>query len=198
LNYWDKFGPTIYKLFQYLNSNSFIINLEKLTGFTLFPDFGLNGGGLHTHCKGGKSNVHLDYALHPKLKLERKLNLIIYVSPIWNENWGGCLDLYTQKKEKKSPDKLAKRILPKFNRAIIFNTSQNSWHGLPDPILCPDDKFRNSLAAYFLTAPSIEAEERYKALFAPHGEQINDPEITKLIEKRSQVFSASEVYGDKS
>lgn len=197
LNYWDKFGPTTYKFFQYLNSNTFISNLERFTGFNLFPDFGLNGGGLHTHGNGGKNNVHLDYSLHPKLGLERKLNLIVYISPFWDEAWGGSLGLYTQKEGERAPDILVKKITPQFNRAIIFNTTQNSWHGLPDPINCPEDKYRNSLATYFLSTPNKGVEERYKALFAPHGDQRSNPEILDLIEKRSRLSTASEVYGDK-
>ena len=79
-NHWDKFGPITYRLFTFLNSKKFIDQLELLTGCKLYADIGLNGGGLHTHIRGGKLNPHLDYSIHPKLKLERRLNLIIYVS----------------------------------------------------------------------------------------------------------------------
>jgi len=67
LNNWDKFGPQTYRLFQYLNSREFISKLEALTQCELYADFGLNGGGLHTHKQGGKLNMHLDYSIHPKL-----------------------------------------------------------------------------------------------------------------------------------
>ena len=67
LNHWDKFGPQTYRLFQYLNSREFISKLEALTQCELYADFGLNGGGLHTHKQGGKLNMHLDYSIHPKL-----------------------------------------------------------------------------------------------------------------------------------
>jgi len=80
LNHWDKFGQETYKLFQYLNSREFISNLEILTKCDLYADFGLNGGGLHTHRRGGKLNTHLDYSIHPKLKLERRINILIYIA----------------------------------------------------------------------------------------------------------------------
>ena len=198
LNHWDKFGPQTYKLFNYLNSREFISQLEKLTDCDLFADFGLNGGGLHTHKRGGKLNTHLDYSIHPKLKLERRLNILIYVTPDWQDDWGGFLGFWEQDDSKSGPGKLVKNIAPIFNRAVIFDTTQNSWHGLPDPINCPNSVTRNSLAVYYLCNPRKSALERGKALFAPTKEQENDAEILSLIEKRSLVDSAPDVYGDKN
>ncbi|MBM4317734.1 MAG: 2OG-Fe(II) oxygenase [Deltaproteobacteria bacterium] len=197
LNHWDKFGAETYKLFNYLNSREFISKLEILTGCDLYADFGLNGGGLHTHKRGGKLNAHLDYSIHPKLKLERRLNLLIYVTPDWKDNWGGFLGLWEKHNQKNAPGKLIKNIAPTFNRAVIFDTTQNSWHGLPEPINCPESITRNSVAVYYLCNPRQNANDRGKALFAPTKEQENDLEVLSLIEKRSQVNSAAEVYGDK-
>jgi hypothetical protein len=197
LNHWDKFGPTTYRIFQYLNSPKFISKIESLVGYDLFPDYGLNGGGLHIHQQGGKLNVHLDYALHPKLRLERRLNLIVYVTPDWDEEWGGCLGFWEKHQFEEGPGRLAKKIVPVFNSAVLFDTTQNSWHGLPDPICCPVDKTRNSLAVYYLCCPRDGVSERGKALFAPYENQRNDPKVLELIKQRSSVIRASSVYGDK-
>lgn len=175
INHWDKFGPTTYQLFQYLNSREFIDKLETLTGCKLFPDYGLNGGGLHTHASGGKLNTHLDYSIHPKLKLERRINLLIYITPNWQKDWGGALGLWNKNPNSNAPGLLEKSIFPLFNRAIIFDTTQNSWHGLPEPIKCPAQITRNSLAVYYLCEPRKNTEERGKALFAPHGDQKTTP-----------------------
>ena len=113
----------------------------------LFADSGLNGGGWHIHKQGGKLNTHLDYSLHPKLKLERKLNLIVYLNPDWNAEWGGALGFWGNESSSK-PGELVKEIPPKFNRAVIFDTTVNSWHGLPDPLRCPEGQSRKSLAVY--------------------------------------------------
>ena len=196
-NHWDKFGPTTYTLFQYLNSSEFIAAIETLVGCELLPDFGLNGGGLHTHRSGGKLNTHLDYSLHPKLGLERRLNLLIYVTPNWNPVWGGSLGLWAQAKNEKAPGELVKTIAPEFNTAVLFDTTQDSWHGLPDPIACPESITRNSLAVYYLCEPGVKTEARGKALFAPNKDQENNPEILELIKKRSSVAGAADVYGDK-
>lgn len=193
-NNWDRFGPNTYKLFWYLNSQQFISQLEHLTSCKLYPDFGLNGGGLHTHRSGGKLNTHLDYSIHPKLQLERRLNLIIYVTPEWSEDWGGELGLWEHDPNLNKPSKISSRISPIFNRAVLFDTTQNSWHGLPDPIRCPSGTTRNSLAIYYLCEPRAEADKRNRALFAPYNEQENDQDVLDLIKKRSNVMDSLSVY----
>jgi hypothetical protein len=68
-NNWHHFGPETYKTFQNLLSREFTEGLESAFGVSLIPDLGLHGGGLHSHARGGKLNVHLDYDIHPKLEL---------------------------------------------------------------------------------------------------------------------------------
>jgi len=184
-NNWYQFGPETYKTLTMLNSKEFIKQLQKITGISkLYPDIGLHGGGLHIHGTGGKLNVHLDYSIHPKLKLQRKLNLIIYLEEDWNPKWGGNLELWSHNKEKNKPDKRFVTIDNVFNRAVLFDTTQNSWHGFPEPLTCPEGKYRKSLAVYYLTDPPEEINQRPRALYAPTKEQESNPEILKLIEER--------------
>ena len=84
-------------------------------------DPGLNGGGLHIHTKGGKLNTHLDYSLHPKLRMQRKFNLIIYMNPNWIKGWGGTLGFWNNESPVQ-PGSLEKSIECYFNRAVIFDT----------------------------------------------------------------------------
>ena len=184
-NNWYYFGPETYKLFTYLNSKEFISHLQKITGIkNLYPDIGLHGGGLHIHGRGGKLNIHLDYSIHPKLKLQRKLNLILYLGENWNPEWGGGLELWSHNKQTNRPDKKIVTIDNVFNRAVLFDTTQNSWHGFPDPLTCPEGKYRKSLAVYYLTDPPEGTDPRPRALYSPTKEQENNPEILKLIEER--------------
>lgn len=195
MNSWDRFGKATYQLFTYLNSAECLEHLQNICGIPkLYPDIGLNGGGLHAHSRGGKLNIHLDYSIHPKLELERRLNLIIYLTPEWNTAWGGGLQLWSHDEKKQAPFEMAKTVENKFNRAVLFDTTQNSWHGLPDALDCPPGHVRQSLAIYYLTEPRAEASERGKALFAPHKEQKDDPEVLELIKKRSNVNSADSTY----
>lgn len=194
MNNWDRFGPTTYCLMWFLNSAAFIGQLELLTGCRLYPDFGLNGGGLHTHRSGGKLNTHLDYSLHPKLHLERRLNLIVYLTPNWQAQWGGALGLWTHDPERQMPGQLCQSIAPLFNRAVLFDTTQNSWHGLPDPIACPAHITRNSLAVYYLCDPRPHADPRKRALYAPTAAQADNQAVLELIRKRSDLGASASVY----
>jgi hypothetical protein len=185
-NHWDRFPETTYKVMDYLNSYEFLINLEDLlgTGEELYADPGLHGGGWHTHKRGGKLNCHLDYSIHPKLGKERRLNVIVYLTPRWQPSWGGALGLWSGDGEK--PDQLVKQVDCLFNRCVIFDTSQNSWHGLPAPIQCPDEISRNSIATYYLCEPRKNAPPRGRAKFVPSEDQVNDAAVLELIEKRSR------------
>jgi hypothetical protein len=79
----------------------------------------------------------------------------------------------------------------------LFDTTQNSWHGLPEPITCPPNVTRNSLAIYYLCEPRQAAVDRSRALFVPHKEQSNDEKVLELIKKRSGVNTSASVYVDK-
>ena len=182
-NWWD-FPPTTYKYIEYLNSPDFVSWLEEITGiYGLHADPGLHGAGWHMHGAGGKLNVHLDYSLHPKLDLERKLNLIYYLSEDWDPSWGGNLQFWSGDERKANTH--VKTVDCLFNRAILFDTTQNSWHGFPDRIQCPEGSYRKSIAMYYLVEPQASARpDRKRALYTPSKEQENNPEILELIESR--------------
>lgn len=186
-NSWDKFPAATYRAFWALCSEEFCSVLEKKFGVILKADFGLNGGGWHMHGKGGKLNIHKDYSTHPKIPYQRKLNIIIHLSRNWNVNWGGAFQMWSHNDQTNKPMNLVKKIPVQFNRAVIFDTTQNSWHGLPDPITCPDSEFRKTLAIYYLTKLNKDTDPRYRALFVPTKEQENDPEVLELIEKRKSI-----------
>jgi Rps23 Pro-64 3,4-dihydroxylase Tpa1-like proline 4-hydroxylase len=183
-NNWYNFPEETYKFFQYLNSPAFVQSLSDMTGVQLIPDHGLHGAGWHIQPTGGKLNVHLDYSIHPKLGLERRFNFIFYLTPNWDTTWGGNLEMWSHDIETNQPKELIKTVENKFNRVVIFDTSYNSWHGFSQPINCPEDVYRKSIAMYYLCEPSENAAKRGRALFAPTEDQKNNPEIMKLIERR--------------
>ena len=139
-------------------------------------------------------NVHLDYSIHPKLQLERHYNLIVYLTPEWNPEWGGGLELWSHDETTGRAKERVALVENRFNRAVLFDTTQNSWHGLPADLNCPAGVVRQSLAVYYVTEPAAGANPRGKALFVPYQDQANDPAILELIEKRSQVATAESVY----
>ena len=152
-------------------------------------DFGLHGGGWHCHGEGGNLNMHLDYNIHPKLGMQRKLNIIIYLVKDWDTSYGGGLELWTHDSTTNRPKERARTVDLKFNRAVLFDTTQNSWHGLPYPLKCPPGQTRKSMAAYYLGNAPANTEQRPRALFAPREDQVNDPAIEELIRQRSSLSS---------
>jgi hypothetical protein len=112
--------------------------------------------------------------------------LIVYLSQDWNPDWGGALEFWSNDAKTNKPKNKIVEIPTLFNRAVLFDTTQDSWHGLPSEINCPEGFYRKSLAIYYLTDPERTAENRNRALFAPYKEQQDDPEILKFIEQRSK------------
>jgi len=194
LSDWRKFPLETYQMFSFLNSDVMLNTLSNMIDDNLIEDCGLHGGGWHIHANGGKLNPHLDYSLHPNLGLQRKLNLIIYLSRNWEDSYGGHFGLYNYDEENDTAGSIHSEVSIKFNRAVLFDTTQNSWHGLSRQVNCPKDMFRKSLAVYYLKQPPVGVDERSRALFAPTEEQKNDESIIELIKNRSNTSTAKKVY----
>ncbi len=133
---------SIKKFVDFLNSKPFIDFLQKLTGISekLIGDVDMLGGGLHEYKKGGYLKLHSDFYLHPNLKLDRRINVLIYLNKNYKPQEKG--EIYLFNKDLKRNVK----YYPKFNSLFIFNTSKYSYHGVPDPI---EMDSRKSIALYF-------------------------------------------------
>jgi len=141
-------GPKTLALVHYLNSQPFLEFLQELTGIeeTLIPDPYLEGGGFHEIKPGGFLKLHVDFHKHRKMNLDRRLNLLVYLNEDWDESYGGHFELW-----ERDMSRCAVKIAPLFNRAALFSTTGDSWHGHPDPLTCPQDRSRKSLALYYYT-----------------------------------------------
>ena len=159
-NEYEKFPEKIKILFDFLNSNFFLNFLQNLTGIKekLIADKELNGGGMHEIKKGGLLKIHSDFNKHPNLKLDRRLNVLIYLNKNWKEEYGGHLEFWD--KEMKY---CKTKILPIFNRMVVFSTTDFSNHGHPDPLNCPDLVSRKSIATYYYSdgRPPNEIDKMY-------------------------------------
>lgn len=157
----DLLPDSISNVLLNFNSPIFLEFLEKLSGIEgLIPDPYFRGGGIHQSKNGGKLDVHIDFNKHPKLKIERRINVLIYLNKNWKKEYNGDFQLWKGEKinENHKLERLEKRIYPIFNRFVAFNTSQISYHGFPEPIKCPENITRNSLALYYYTADKSAAE----------------------------------------
>jgi Rps23 Pro-64 3,4-dihydroxylase Tpa1-like proline 4-hydroxylase len=147
-NVYKNFPDTIKQLFDFMNSNFFLEFLQKITSIEekLISDKDLNGGGLHEIKTGGKLKVHTDFSRHPTLDLDRRINILIYLNKNWDKNYGGDLEFWNQ-----DMSLCKKKISPNFNKLVIFSTNDFSNHGHPDPINCPDNLSRKSIALYYFS-----------------------------------------------
>jgi len=141
--------------FDFFNSPPFLQFLEGLTTIpAIIPDPYFSGGGFHEISEGGKLGIHADFRINEQLNLNRRLNVLIYLNPNWNIEYGGNLEIWDS-----GMSNMVKSIAPILNRCVIFSTDEKSFHGHPDPLTTTDGITRKSLALYYYTASTKIYEE---------------------------------------
>lgn len=140
--------PGAIRQFLYkLNSFEMLALLEAVTGIEgLIPDPYFGGGGIHQIERGGFLKVHADFNWHPKLKLDRRLNMLVYLNEGWQGEWGGALELWDREMRQARVS-----VSPQLNRTVIFATNDLSYHGHPEPLRSPAGVTRKSLSLYYYT-----------------------------------------------
>lgn len=151
-------------------SRAFLDWIGTVTGITdLRYDRANFGGGTHENFHGRDLRPHVDFNIHPVTKLHRRVNLIVYLNDDWEPEWGGALTLYADARTGNP----AARYDPAFNRCVIFETSERSWHGF-DRINLPEsrsDRSRKSLSIYLYTAerPDGEIVAEHTTFYVPRA-----------------------------
>ena len=153
-----------------LNSSIMLDAMSKLLDIPkLMPDPYFTGGGLNVSERGGHLDVHVDGNYHDASGLNRRVNLLIYLNPNWKKEWGGEFGVYSN-----DGTNLVREIEPLFNRCVIFDSHDSSYHGLPNPINFPKDKPRRSIILYYYTVAKrplnqIKVDEPHSALWRSKG-----------------------------
>jgi Rps23 Pro-64 3,4-dihydroxylase Tpa1-like proline 4-hydroxylase len=143
------------------NSHKIVLFLEKLTGIEgMIPDPHYGGGGCHELRPGGFLKVHADFNWHRPMRLDRRINLIVYVNKDWQPEYGCSLELWDATMSHEVAE-----YAPLFNRCVIFNTTDNSFHGNPIPVSCPPDRSRRSLRFYYTR--TVDPQGRCRSHIAP-------------------------------
>jgi Rps23 Pro-64 3,4-dihydroxylase Tpa1-like proline 4-hydroxylase len=144
-NNFQNMGNYLQKYFNFVNGKVFVRLIESITGINnLISDPSLYGGGIHMIEKGGKLDIHEDFNYHKITGWKRKINIITFLNKEWKEDYGGHTEFWD-----KNMKECNKKILPVFNRTVLFCTDQDSFHGHPDPLNCPSNRKRLSLATYY-------------------------------------------------
>ena len=148
-------------LFQAFNARPFILFLEEMTGIKgLIPDPYYIGAGIHKTLNGGYLNIHADFNVHKQMRVERRLNVLIYLNPPWKEEWGGSFEVW----DKPMKTKMAS-FAPTENRMVCFSTGSDTWHGNPEPVNHPEGLPRQSIALYYYTATWDGTRVEHSTLF---------------------------------
>lgn len=137
------------------NSSIFLQAMSELFDIPkLMPDPYFSGGGLNVSEKNGHLDVHVDGNYHDASGLNRRMNLLIYLNPNWEESWGGEFGIYSE-----DGSSLVRSVAPIFNRCVIFDSHDKSFHGLPNPINFPNDDPRRSIILYYYTKEKRPGEQ---------------------------------------
>ena len=161
LGYWHESAllPRLQLFLYEMNSVPVLRFLEALTGIQgLIPDPYFGGAGPHQILPGGFLKVHADFNWHSKMKLDRRLNLLVYLNRDWREEYGGHLELWDTEARH-----CVERVLPVFNRTVVFSTTDVSFHGHPHPLACPPGMSRKSVSLYYYSNGRPDSERS-----APH------------------------------
>ena len=144
-NTLDEIPKTIKEIIIFFYSDNFLNFLgEKFSLKNIIPDWRLWGGGMHTSSRGGHLTIHSDYIYQRKTNTRRVINLLLYLNSDWKDEWRGEIELWDKKMTKK-----VKSLSPLLNNILIFRTDKDSNHGYPDPLLCPENTTRKSIALYY-------------------------------------------------
>jgi hypothetical protein len=158
-SYKEPLGETLRSFLFEMSSAPVLEFLQQLTGIEgLIPDPYFGGAGPHQIARGGFLKVHADFNWHPLLKLDRRLNLIVYLNKDWQPDYGGHLELWNR-----DMSRCEQRVLPVFNRTVVFSTTDTSYHGHPAPLACPETMTRKSVSFYYYSNGRPDEERS-----APH------------------------------
>jgi Rps23 Pro-64 3,4-dihydroxylase Tpa1-like proline 4-hydroxylase len=170
-NKLEQMPEPIQRTLSFFNSAELLESVGAITGIAgLVPDPRLEGGGMHMIKRGGFLKIHADFNYHRRLQMDRRLNLLLYMNKEWKDEYAGHLELWSR-----DMTHCVQRIAPLFNRCVIFSTTDYSYHGHPDPLVCPPEMTRKSLAVYYYT-PGRPAEERSSSNSTLYKARPQDPD----------------------
>lgn len=190
------------KLFDILTNTDTIDKLSQITGEQLYNDPTKNWWGIHKYDNGDYLDIHSDAGIHPDTKQKKHITLGIYLSKNWKEENGGHLEIWDGDSVLNNNAKLTKcynRILPEFNKLVLFTNTNNAWHGNPNPLLIKKDEKRIFLTLSYLSNKHTDnyTNIRTKAFFVKRPNDPEDEEKDKLRLLRADPEKYKQIYNMK-
>ena len=142
----DNFDLSINNFFLSLQDNNILNKISDVTNIkNLEADKSLYAGGLTMMLKNYFLNPHIDNSHNFKRNAYRRLNLLFYLNPDWRYEDGGNLEIWDNNVMQ------SETILSKFNRLVIMETNNKSWHSVSKVL---SDNPRYCLSVYLYTKDS--------------------------------------------
>lgn len=184
-------SPAFKELYETIGSKPFLDLMSQLSGIPdLIMDPKLYGGGTHDNRHGQELDAHVDFNYDEAQNLHRRLNVIVYMNKEWKTEWGGAIEIHSNPWE---PDENQIRAFdPLFNRCVMFETNEYSWHGFPK-IDLPEDRrhlSRKSISIYLYTKdrPAQEIAPMHGTFYVQRplpshlqeGHTLNGADVTEI------------------
>ena len=158
-------GPAYREFYDYMRSPLFLDAMSRMLGIPdLLFDPHMYGGGTHENLEGQELDPHIDFNYDPVRRWHRRLNLLVYLNKEWELDWGGGIELHSDPR-RWDQDRVTS-FNCEFNRAVIFETNEHSWHGFRR-IKLPEAKrglSRKCISVYLYTKRRPKDE-----IAPPHG-----------------------------
>jgi Rps23 Pro-64 3,4-dihydroxylase Tpa1-like proline 4-hydroxylase len=150
----NKYNPLLEEAIYAFQAPGVVARIEKMTGLrALEPDALLYAGGISMMDKGHFLNPHVDNSHDRAREKYRVLNLLYYASPNWAESNGGNLELWPN-----WPSGAQTSITSKFNRLVVMETHQGSWHSVSKNV---SDHCRCCVSNYYFSRYPIGDSEYF-------------------------------------
>ncbi len=169
--------------------------VSEITGIRdAIGDPHLYAGGISVMAKGHFLNPHLDNSHDHEQKNYRVLNLLFYVTPDWNPENGGNLELWDEKVTK------SVEIPSLFNRLVLMSTDAKSFHSVNEVVA---DGIRCCVSNYYFSPHSPNGyETTHVTYFQARPEQTlkriltkADSEVRSFLRKvKPSGFSKKDLY----
>jgi len=163
----EDFNPIFQKICDELASNQMYDWIQKVAHIkeaVVMTDDAL-GRGLHLGGQGSFLDIHIDFNIHVEKDLHRRLNILIYLNKDWKEEYGGGLEMWD-----KEVSKMEKYVSPAFNRCLIFETNEISYHGY-GKINVPEGESRKSIYGYYYSKTRDGASPYHDTVFKTRPEE---------------------------
>jgi Rps23 Pro-64 3,4-dihydroxylase Tpa1-like proline 4-hydroxylase len=150
----NQYNPLLEEIVYAFQQPEVVDLVTKITGIEdMHPDENLYAGGISLMGKGNFLNPHLDNSHDKDRSLYRVLNLLYYVSPEWDQSFGGNLELWDD-----GPKAQRREFVSRFNRLVLMATHKGSWHSVNQVQV---DSPRCCVSNYYFSPIPIEGREYF-------------------------------------